>query len=87
MSNRKGSCGTITMVERSEAIRTSRRSTPATRTAPEVGSASRVSSLASVDLPEPVAPTMATFLVASIVKLTSRSAGSLPSAPRPERGR
>ena len=80
VSNRNGSCGTITRVSRSEAIRTSRRSIPATRTAPSVGSARRVSSLASVDLPEPVAPTTATFVAERIVNVTSMRAGSTASA-------
>ena len=51
VSNRKPSCGTITIRARSEPNRTSRRSTPSTSTRPSVGSISRVSSLANVVLP------------------------------------
>ena len=36
--NRNASCGTIPICERSDAVRTSRRSTPSTRTRPTVGS-------------------------------------------------
>ena len=61
---------------RSEASPTSLMSTPWTRIRPEVGSASRTRSLASVDLPEPVAPTMATRDPGSATADTSRSTGT-----------
>ena len=47
----------------------SRTSTPSRRTAPSAGSISRVSSLAKVDLPEPVSPTMATRVPAAISRV------------------
>ena len=68
-SKRKPSCGTSTTRSRSEANGTSRRSTPSSRTAPSVGSISRVSSLASVVLPEPVSPTTATRVLGAIVQV------------------
>ncbi len=51
---------------------------PSSSTVPWVGSMSRVSSLATVDLPEPVSPTIATRRPASISRVTSRSTGGPP---------
>ena len=56
----------------------SRTSMPSSSTAPAEGSISRVSSLAKVDLPEPVSPTIATRRPASIARSTSRSTGGPP---------
>jgi hypothetical protein len=51
----------------------SRTSTPSSSTAPSEGSISRVSSLANVDFPEPVSPTIATRVPAAMSIVTSRS--------------
>jgi hypothetical protein len=59
-SNRNPSCGTITTRPRSESKGIRSTSTPPIRTVPEVGSIIRVSSFASVVLPLPVSPTIAT---------------------------
>ena len=56
----------------------SRTSTPSSSTAPSDGSISRVSSLANVDLPEPVSPTIAIRLPAAMSIVTSRSTGGPP---------
>ena len=48
---------------------------PSSSTSPSEGSIRRVSSLANVDLPDPVSPTMATRSPASMVIDTSRSTG------------
>ena len=87
VSNRNGSWGTITIVLRSEAKLTSRRSTPLSSTRPSSGSASRVSSLASVVFPDPVAPTTATAVLGSIRNDTCRSAGCTSVTSWPGLGR
>ena len=53
-------------------------STPSSSTRPSEGSISRVSSLAKVDLPEPVSPTIATRVPAAMSRVTSRSTGGPP---------
>ena len=53
----------------------SRTSTPSMVTRPELTSLSRLTSEASVDLPEPVSPTSASVLPAGTVRSTSDSAG------------
>lgn len=77
-SNRKPSCGTMTIRSRSEEKRTVRRSAPSTVTRPETGSISRVSSLAKVVLPEPVSPTTAIRERGGMSTDTSRSTGAPP---------
>ena len=74
VSNRKPSWGTMTRAERSEARLTWRRSVPATRMSP-VGSASRMSSLARVVLPDPVVPTRATRVPAGSTDTSVRTGG------------
>jgi hypothetical protein len=59
---------------------TSRRSWPSTSTRPRSGRRSGSTSLASVDLPAPVAPTSATVWPAGIVRSTSRSAQAASSS-------
>ena len=51
---------------------------PSSSTRPSEGSISRVSSLANVDLPEPVSPTTASRVPAAIVVVMSRSTGGPP---------
>ena len=70
--NRNGSCGTKPMAPRSVASGISRTSTPSMKTVPGGGSCSRGSRLMSVDLPEPVGPTIATVCPAATVSETSR---------------
>lgn len=77
-SNRNPSCGTMTIRSRSEEKLTVRRSVPSTRIRPEVGSMSRVSSLAKVVLPEPVSPTTAIRVRGGISTDTSWSTGGPP---------
>ena len=60
VENRKLSWNTIAVDRRSEAGSASRRSMPPIATEPSSGSASRTSSWASVLLPTPVWPTIAT---------------------------
>ena len=64
--NRNGSCGTNPIAPRSSASGISRTSTPSMKTVPGGGSCSRGSRLTSVDLPEPVAPTIAAVWPASM---------------------
>ena len=61
---------------------TSRRSAPAIRTAPRVGSYMRVTSWEIVVLPAPEWPTSATMWPAGTVKLTSRRVSSTGSLRR-----
>ena len=67
--------------------RSPRRSTPSSRTCPSVGSTSRTSSPASVDLPEPVGPTTATVVPAGTSNVTpSRVGRATPSKVKPTSG-
>ena len=63
--NRNGSCGTKPIAPRTVASGSSRTSTPSMNTVPGGGSCSRASSDSSVDLPEPVRPTIATVCPAA----------------------
>ena len=60
VENRKLSWNTIETARLSASGSACRRSIPPTRTVPDSGSASRTRSCASVDLPPPVSPTIAT---------------------------
>ncbi len=81
--NRNGSSVTTAIARRSETRSTSRTSAPSIRTDPVVASYSRGSSETSAVLPEPIAPTSATVLPASISRSMSRRAGrELPSKVR-----
>ena len=70
-SNRNTSCGTTSRLRRSEAGSATRRSIPPTSTVPRVGSAIRATSLPSVLLPDPVAPTSAARVPGRSSKLMS----------------
>jgi hypothetical protein len=71
--NRNGSCGTNPIAPRSARNGMSRTSTPSMNTVPGGASVSRGRQASSVDLPEPVGPTMAVVVPAGIVAETSRS--------------
>ena len=73
VSNRNGSCGTITTRLASEASAIEARGRPPSRIWPDRGSIRRVSSLANVLLPEPVSPTTATCSPGSMLTVMSRS--------------
>ena len=64
---RNGSCGTKPMAPRRTASGMSRTSMPSTNTVPGGGSCSRGSRFSSVDLPDPVAPTIAVVVPAGSV--------------------
>ena len=78
--NRKASCGTMPICERSELLATSRRSWPSTSTRAGGRVVEARDSLAIVDLPAPVAPTSATVCPGGICRSMSRRARALPSA-------
>ena len=71
--NRNGSCGTKPIAPRSTASGMSRTSMPSTNTVPGGGSLSRGSRFSSVDLPDPVAPTMAVVVPAGSIAEMSRA--------------
>ena len=63
-------------LSRRDAGSTRAMSSPSRSTRPDVGSSRRLSIRASVDLPEPLGPTKATFVPGSISRLMSCSAGA-----------
>ncbi|CAM5292114.1 hypothetical protein SRIMM317S_04867 [Streptomyces rimosus subsp. rimosus] len=77
---RWASCDTTPTVLRSESRVTSRRSCPAMRTLPAVGSYSRDTRCVAVVLPTPDGPTRAVSLPDGTVKLTSCSTSGVSLA-------
>ena len=71
-------CGTIAIHRRSPSTSRSSRSVPPRNTVPRGTSTARVSTLARVDLPDPVRPIRAYERPRAKVRLTSRSAGRAP---------
>src|SRR3954453_13901659 len=76
--NRNGSSETSPTWARSDSSRTSLTSAPSIRTLPVLGSYRRGRSETSVDLPEPVPPTIAIVRPAGTSRSTPRRTGSPP---------